>query len=115
MPPSHLHSVYGLTSGAALLMAGSIADLVGARNVELVGILLLSTFVLAQSFSSTGIQFIVFRALQGVALAMHIPASIDWVGGGLASGGLAILAYVLAILSADLAAFKRTTTVVLFV
>jgi MFS family permease len=79
-------SVYGLTSGAALLMAGSIADLVGARNVELVGILLLSTFVLAQSFSSTGIQFIIFRALQGVALAMHIPASVSLVSAGVPEG-----------------------------
>ncbi|KAH6716328.1 major facilitator superfamily domain-containing protein [Leptodontidium sp. MPI-SDFR-AT-0119] len=79
-------SVYGLTCGATLLMAGSIADLIGARNVELVGIFLVSTFALAQSLASTGVQLIVFRALQGIGLAMHIPASVSLVAAGVPEG-----------------------------
>ncbi|KAF2017500.1 MFS general substrate transporter [Aaosphaeria arxii CBS 175.79] len=192
-------SVYGLTAGAMLLIAGSIADIVGARLVELLGIFLLGCFTLACGLATTGIQLVVFRALQGIATAMHLPASvalvanavpqgrarnigfaclglsqplgfsvglvvsgvlvetagwrsgfylsggamlvasiiaiwslpkvksdehpekgiqllrkvwtdIDWVGGVIASGGLAILAYVLAILSADLSTISTPTT-----
>lgn len=79
-------SVYGLTSGAALLIAGSIADIVGARSVELVGITLLGLFTLLCGFSQTGAQLVVFRALQGVALAMHLPASVAIITGAVPSG-----------------------------
>lgn len=70
-------SVYGLTSGAALLIAGSTADIVGARPIELIGITLLGIFSLACGFAQTGAQLVAFRALQGVALAMHLPASVS--------------------------------------
>ncbi|KAJ4358620.1 uncharacterized protein N0V89_003204 [Didymosphaeria variabile] len=191
-------SVYGLTSGAVLLIAGSVADIVGARSVELLGVFLLGAMTLACGLSQTGIQLVVFRAIQGVALAMHLPASVsiitaavpagrarnlgfaclgmsqplgfsvglvlsgimiekagwrsgfylsggatlvaamaaywalpkvntavvaggrstwerlrkdvDWVGGIIASGGLAILAYVLAVLSADLSTIRSAQT-----
>ncbi|KAI4682047.1 uncharacterized protein J4E88_004935 [Alternaria novae-zelandiae] len=63
-------SVYGLTSGAALLIAGSVADIVGARPVELTGITFLGVFTLACGFAQTGGQLVAFRALQGVALAI---------------------------------------------
>jgi MFS family permease len=79
-------SVYGLTSGAALLIAGSIADIVGARTVELVGITLLGVFSLACGFAQTGAQLVAFRALQGVALAMHLPASVAIITGAVPSG-----------------------------
>lgn len=79
-------SVYGLTSGAALLIAGSIADIVGARSVELVGITLLGIFSLACGFAQTGAQLVAFRALQGVALAMHLPASVAIITGAVPSG-----------------------------
>lgn len=48
-------SVYSLTSGAALLIAGSVADIIGARHVEVCGIFLIGIFVLACGFSQTGI------------------------------------------------------------
>jgi len=79
-------SVFGLTCGATLLIAGSITDLIGARNVEIVAILLLSIFVLAQSVSTSGIQFIVFRAMQGIGLAIHIPASVSLIAAGVPEG-----------------------------
>jgi MFS family permease len=79
-------SVYGLTSGATLLIAGSIADIVGARPVELLGITLLGIFTLACGFSTTGEQLVVFRALQGVALGMHLPASVSLISGAVPSG-----------------------------
>jgi MFS family permease len=79
-------SVYGLTSGACLLIAGSIADLVGARPVELLGITLIGVFTLSCGFASTGEQLVVFRALQGVALAMHLPASVALISGAVPPG-----------------------------
>ncbi|KAI4627964.1 hypothetical protein J4E80_002100 [Alternaria sp. BMP 0032] len=68
-------SVYGLTSGAALLIAGSVADIDGV-----------------------------------VALWKKVAGEIDWVGGMISSGGLAILAYVLAIISADFASIRSPET-----
>jgi hypothetical protein len=79
-------SVYGLTSGAALLIAGSIADIVGARTIELLGITLLGVFSLACGFAQTGAQLVAFRALQGVALALHLPASVAIITGAVPSG-----------------------------
>jgi MFS family permease len=79
-------SVYGLTSGATLLIAGSIADIVGAQPVELVGITLLGVFSLSCGFAQTGTQLVAFRALQGVALAMHLPASVAIIAGAVPSG-----------------------------
>jgi MFS family permease len=79
-------SVYGLTSGAALLIAGSIADIIGARPVELVGIILLGVFSLACGLAQTGAQLVAFRALQGIALAMHLPASVAIITGAVPSG-----------------------------
>jgi MFS family permease len=79
-------SVYGLTSGAALLIAGSIADIVGARIIELLGITLLGVFSLACGFAQTGAQLVAFRALQGVALALHLPASVAIITGAVPAG-----------------------------
>lgn len=79
-------SVYGLTSGASLLIAGSIADIVGARPVELVGIVMMGLFSLSCGFASSGEQLVVFRALQGVGLAMHLPASVALISGAVPSG-----------------------------
>ncbi|ETN41508.1 uncharacterized protein HMPREF1541_03444 [Cyphellophora europaea CBS 101466] len=195
-------SVGGLTTGSTLLLAGSVADMLGAKKVDLVGCLLLGIFTLACGFSQAGLQLVVFRALQGIALAMHLPSSvaivantvprgrprnigfaclglsqplgfsvglvasgvlirdggwrsafylpgaallalaaaafwglpkvepeqpavegvsiwkrlltdIDWVGGLIASSGLAILAYILAVLSADLTSIRTPSTATL--
>lgn len=72
-------SVYGLTAGSTLLLAGAIADVVGARAVDLVGCALLGIFTLACGFSQTGIQLVLFRAFQGVASSMHLPCSVSLV------------------------------------
>ncbi|KAF2877066.1 major facilitator superfamily domain-containing protein [Massariosphaeria phaeospora] len=79
-------SVFGLTSGAMLLIAGAITDIVGARIVEQIGILFLGVFTLACGLSTTGVQLVVFRALQGIAMAMHLPASVALIAGTVPSG-----------------------------
>lgn len=72
-------SVFGLTAGAAMLPAGAIADVIGPRSMELVGVTLLGAFTLSCGLTSTGIQFVMFRAFQGVAIAMHLPCSVSLV------------------------------------
>jgi MFS family permease len=79
-------SVYGLTSGAMLLIAGSVADIVGARSVEMLGILLLGAMALACGLAQTGVQLVVFRAIQGIALAMHLPASVSIITAAVPAG-----------------------------
>jgi MFS family permease len=79
-------SVYSLTSGATLLIAGSAADIIGARRVEVCGIFLLGILILACGFAQSGIQLVVFRALQGIALAMHIPASVSIIASAVPAG-----------------------------
>lgn len=69
-------SVLGLTSGATLLIAGAIADVVGPFPVEILGSLLVGVWTLASGFVNSGTLLVVFRAGQGVALAMHLPASV---------------------------------------
>jgi MFS family permease len=70
-------SVFGLTCGSMLLLAGSITDVVGARRVELVGIFMLGIFMLACGLADTGFQLTLFRAFQGVAMAVHLPAAVS--------------------------------------
>lgn len=88
--PAHLYlwpsSVFGLTAGSTLLLAGAIADVVGARLVELAACVLLGSFTLACGFSQTGIQLVAFRALQGVATAMHMPCATSLIAGYVPSG-----------------------------
>lgn len=79
-------SVYGLTCGSMLLIAGSMADLVGPRIVELVGIFVLGAFTIACGVVGTGEQLVIFRALQGIAMAMHLPASVALVAAGVPEG-----------------------------
>ncbi|KAI9674922.1 MAG: hypothetical protein M1822_008984 [Bathelium mastoideum] len=70
-------SVYGLTSGCSLLIAGSIADIVGSRIVYLIGCLALSLFILGSGLSQTSTQLIVFRGGQGIAVSMCLPTAMS--------------------------------------
>jgi MFS family permease len=63
-------SVYSLTSGAALLISGAVTDIIGARHVEVFGISLLGIFILAC----------------GIALAMHITASVSIIATAVPAG-----------------------------
>lgn len=79
-------SVFGLTTGSALLISGTLADVIGARPVELLAITLLGAFTLACGLSSNGIQLVLFRAFQGIAEAMHLPCSVSLVARYVPSG-----------------------------
>ena len=65
-----------MTSGSCLLAAGAVADVVGSRPVFLTGCFFLACFVLACGLARTGIELIIFRAMQGLAVALCLPTSV---------------------------------------
>jgi len=70
-------SSYYLTAGTCLLLAGSIADVVGAKRMNIIGGFLAAVFTLACGLAQTGDQMIAFRAFQGVTNAIIIPSSVS--------------------------------------
>ncbi|KAL9044470.1 MAG: hypothetical protein Q9214_002394 [Letrouitia sp. 1 TL-2023] len=70
-------SVYALSIGCLLILAGSVADLVGSRKIFLLGSFLQGLFVLACALSQTGIQLIIFRAMQGIAVSFCLPTAVS--------------------------------------
>ena len=79
-------SVYGLTSGSYLLLAGAVADVLRSRYVNLVGNFLLGIFIVACGVSSTGLQLVLFRAMQGIAIALVIPTGLGIISTAVAAG-----------------------------
>ncbi|GIK07220.1 hypothetical protein Aspvir_002877 [Aspergillus viridinutans] len=70
-------SVSSLATASTLLLAGSLADTVGPRWVELVGSFASGALMIGQGLARTGQELVVLRALQGVGLAMHLASSIS--------------------------------------
>lgn len=79
-------SAFALTSGSFLLLAGSFADVIGSRSVNLVGCFFVAVFTLACGFPRTGIELIMFRAFLGIASALTFPSSISIISKSIASG-----------------------------
>lgn len=69
-------SVNALACGCTLLVAGSVADVVGGRKIYLIGTFALMIATVACGAAKTGIQLILFRAAQGVAISLCIPSSV---------------------------------------
>jgi MFS family permease len=69
-----------------LLLAGSIADVVGSRPINLAGCFLQGLFIIACGFARNAIEFILFRALQGIAVSMCLPTSTAIVANAVPSG-----------------------------
>jgi MFS family permease len=70
-------SVFYLTAGSCLMLAGSIADVVGTRPMMLAANILLIASALACGLARNGGEIIAFRALQGVSSAMAVPSSVS--------------------------------------
>jgi MFS family permease len=70
-------SVFYLTAGSCLMLAGSIADVIGCRVTIMAANVLLVATAIGCGLSKTGGAFIAFRALQGVVNAMVVPASVS--------------------------------------
>ncbi|OTB10503.1 hypothetical protein K445DRAFT_386597 [Daldinia sp. EC12] len=80
------NSVFYLTAGSCLLMAGSVADVVGTKRVNLIGSFLSAVFTVGCGLARTGGQLIAFRALQGVTNAIIVPSSISIVSRNIEDG-----------------------------
>ena len=70
-------SIFYLTAGSSLMLAGSIADVLGTKPVMLAANILLIASCLACGLARTGGELIAFRGLQGVSSAMAVPASVS--------------------------------------
>ena len=81
-------SVYSLTAGSCLLLSGAIADVVGRKLMYVVGLFLLSMFVLGSGLAQTGGQLVIFRVLQGVAVSGVFPTSVGILRSALPPGRL---------------------------
>lgn len=79
-------SVYGLAIASTLLLAGSVADILGTRTVDLSGCFLLAASILGSGFVRTGVEFIVLRVIQGIAMSLHLSSSVAIVAGNLPQG-----------------------------
>ncbi|KAL1848929.1 hypothetical protein Daus18300_013438 [Diaporthe australafricana] len=79
-------SVYGLAIASTLLLAGSVADILGTRAVDLVGCFTLAASILGSGFVRTGVQFLVLRVIQGVAMSLHLSSSVAIVASNLPQG-----------------------------
>ncbi|RDW61654.1 hypothetical protein BP5796_11546 [Coleophoma crateriformis] len=79
-------SVSALSCGCTLLLSGSIADAVGGRKIYLLGALLLTLSTIAIGLSRTGIELIIFRAVQGIALSLTLPAAVILVTSNIPGG-----------------------------
>lgn len=79
-------AAFSLTSGTCLLVAGTVADVVGPRPVNLLGCLILSIFITACGLPKTGIELILFRAMEGIASALAVPSAVSIISTSVESG-----------------------------
>ena len=70
-------SVASLSNASTLLLAGSIADCIGSRTVNLAGGVVNGVFTLGSGLSQTGAQLVAMRALSGIGYAMHLASSVS--------------------------------------
>lgn len=69
-----------------LLLAGTLADLVGCRVINVIGCLVMGIFIILCGVSRSGIEMIVFRGCQGVAAAFCLPTSFSLISNTIAFG-----------------------------
>lgn len=79
-------SVCSLATASTLILAGSIADNIGPRIVELIGCFLAGSLMLGVGASRTAYAMIIMRALQGVGFAMHLSSSVAIISRSFPSG-----------------------------
>lgn len=69
-------SAQGLTTASTLLLSGSVADVLGPRTVNLTGCIINGIIMISVGLVGNGMQLVVLRALQGIAIAMHLASSV---------------------------------------
>ena len=78
--------VNALACGCTLLLTGSIADVVGGRKVYLIGIFSLTVTTIACGVCRTGLELIIFRTIQGVAVSLCLPSSVILITSNIPTG-----------------------------
>lgn len=73
------HSVSSLATASTLLLAGSIADIIGPRSIDLLGTLAMGALLIGCGFVRTGEELVALRAVHGITLAMHLSSSVSLV------------------------------------
>ncbi|KAH8595193.1 major facilitator superfamily domain-containing protein [Bisporella sp. PMI_857] len=79
-------SVSSLACGCTLLLSGSVSDVIGGRKIYLTGSLLLTLTTIAVGVCQTGLQLILFRAAQGLALSLCLPSSVQLITSNIPTG-----------------------------
>lgn len=69
-------SVAALATTSTLLLAGSLADVLGSRTIDLIGCFISGLFMIGCALAQTGEQLVALRAIHGVGFAMHLAASV---------------------------------------
>lgn len=85
--------MYALSTGCTLLLSGSVSDVIGSREVFLVGCFMQSAFSLACGLSQTGTQLIVFRICSGLATSLCLPSAVSIITENFPPGKLRNLAF----------------------
>jgi EmrB/QacA subfamily drug resistance transporter len=80
-------TAYSLAFGGFLLLGGRAADLFGRRRVFMVGMVIFTLGSLACALSSSGLQLIIFRAIQGLGGAIVSPATLAIISAAFRHGG----------------------------
>ncbi len=70
-------TAYVLTFGGFLMLGGRTADLFGRRKVLVIGVTGFTTFSLLLGLTQNDTQFIMLRALQGLAAAFMAPSALS--------------------------------------
>jgi len=86
-------SVSSLTCGCTLLLSGSISDVIGGRKIYLIGTFVLTLTTVACSVCQTGLQLILFRAVQGLALSLCLPSSVMLITSHIPTGSYRNIAF----------------------
>ncbi|KAM5344200.1 hypothetical protein ACJ41O_012737 [Fusarium nematophilum] len=69
-------SAASLASTSTILLAGSVADVLGPRSVNLTGTITSGALMLGCGFAKRGEELVAMRALQGIGLALHLSSSV---------------------------------------
>jgi EmrB/QacA subfamily drug resistance transporter len=77
---------YGLTFGGFLLLGGRAADLLGRREVLVVGITMFTIASVGAGVAGSLVPLVVSRAVQGLGAAMAAPAALSVLTGTFAEG-----------------------------
>ena len=89
LPPSLAFwptSVSSLANASTLLIAGSVADILGPRSVDLFGCVTAGLFMVGAGAVRNGSELVAMRALQGVGIAMHYSSSVAIVSNAMPRG-----------------------------